>query len=293
MSPFDRTLMSPFECYTTLLNRPTTTYSVAWLAPISIPRTYLGGQEPTNLRSEDLPHSPKPGSKRCDGHGRCYLARDGSSFIALPALGTLRAGIETMKTPMTFLRLCFGAGAIGLAVWDYEPAQAADAQAPIKQTAAINHPPSALELTTRRAEAGDIEAQVALGVMLTQDESLKRDNREGARWFRRAAECGSKWGQYHLAIHYENYLCEPWTAAAWYRKAAEQGLAEAQERLGRMYAIGKGVKQDSSESSKWFQKAANQGVTAEQKKLRLNEELRVAAYQAELEGVFESCQPAE
>jgi len=45
-------------------------------------------------------------------------------------------------------------------------------------------------------------------------------------------------------------------AAKWYRKAAEQGDANAQYNLGFMYKNGQGVKQDYQEAAKWYRKAA-------------------------------------
>ena len=48
-------------------------------------------------------------------------------------------------------------------------------------------------------------------------------------------------------------------AAKWYQKAAEQGLAEAQNNLGDMYYYGRGVQKDYTEAAKWFRKAADQG----------------------------------
>jgi uncharacterized protein len=53
-------------------------------------------------------------------------------------------------------------------------------------------------------------------------------------------------------------------AAAWYRKAAEQGLADAQNNLGSMYAKGQGVPQDYEQSIAWYRKAADQGLAAAQ-----------------------------
>jgi uncharacterized protein len=44
-----------------------------------------------------------------------------------------------------------------------------------------------------------------------------------------------------------------------FRKKADQGDAEAQVALGRMYAAGQGVPQDDAEALKWFRKAADQG----------------------------------
>jgi len=47
-------------------------------------------------------------------------------------------------------------------------------------------------------------------------------------------------------------------AASWYRKAAEQGLAVAQNNLGRMYELGRGVERDKDKAALWYRKAAEQ-----------------------------------
>ena len=47
-------------------------------------------------------------------------------------------------------------------------------------------------------------------------------------------------------------------------QAAESGDAEAQFKLGALYANGKGVKQDSKAAAQWLRKAAKQGWTAAQ-----------------------------
>ena len=48
-------------------------------------------------------------------------------------------------------------------------------------------------------------------------------------------------------------------AAQWFHKAAEQGLAEAQYQLGKMYHHGKGVSQDLLQATKWYCKALKKG----------------------------------
>ena len=48
-------------------------------------------------------------------------------------------------------------------------------------------------------------------------------------------------------------------AASWYSKAAEQGHAAAQANLGFMYDTGQGVRQDYAKAVEWCQKAAEQG----------------------------------
>ena len=44
-----------------------------------------------------------------------------------------------------------------------------------------------------------------------------------------------------------------------WRPLADKGNPEAQNRLGTMYYLGKGVKQDETEAAKWFRRAGDQG----------------------------------
>jgi TPR repeat protein len=53
-------------------------------------------------------------------------------------------------------------------------------------------------------------------------------------------------------------------ALTWYRKAADQGDAIAQDALGTMYHDGRGVPQDYSEATRWYRKAADQGFAEAQ-----------------------------
>ena len=48
-------------------------------------------------------------------------------------------------------------------------------------------------------------------------------------------------------------------AAVWHRRAARLGDARSQYRLGHMYALGQGVREDRDRSVKWLTKAAEQG----------------------------------
>lgn len=49
-------------------------------------------------------------------------------------------------------------------------------------------------------------------------------------------------------------------AVKWYRKAADQGYALAQNILGVMYALGKGVPQDYVQTHMWMNLAAANGL---------------------------------
>ncbi len=58
-------------------------------------------------------------------------------------------------------------------------------------------------------------------------------------------------------------------AVKWHRKAAEQGLSQAQYRLGFDYANGDGVKLDKAEALRWFRRAADQGLVEAQVEMGL------------------------
>jgi hypothetical protein len=53
-------------------------------------------------------------------------------------------------------------------------------------------------------------------------------------------------------------------AVKWYRLSAEQGVAQAQYKLGWMYSNGLGVPQDYKEAVKWYRLSAEQGVAQAQ-----------------------------
>jgi TPR repeat protein len=53
----------------------------------------------------------------------------------------------------------------------------------------------------------------------------------------------------------------------WYRLAAEQGVADAQARLGSMYLLGLGVPQDYVLSHMWLNIATAHADSEEQKKI--------------------------
>jgi uncharacterized protein len=94
----------------------------------------------------------------------------------------------------------------------------------------------------KKAEAGDVVAMVELG---------------------KAYDLGRNWGKtiqfYYVDTGDNDLLLDREKAAAWYGKAAEQGNAEAQGRLGRLFFEGSGVQQDFGKALELFQKAATQG----------------------------------
>src|SRR5439155_1020888 len=77
-----------------------------------------------------------------------------------------------------------------------------------------------------KAEAGDAESEVELGLRYDKGEGVAKDQAEAVKW---------------------------------YRKAAEQNYATAQENLGVCYVSGEGVAENLVEAYKWLLLAVRQG----------------------------------
>ncbi len=60
-------------------------------------------------------------------------------------------------------------------------------------------------------------------------------------------------------------------AAYWYRKAAAQGVDTAENNLGSLYALGRGVPQDYVTAAKWFIVAKASGTSVASKRLDIVE----------------------
>ncbi len=98
----------------------------------------------------------------------------------------------------------------------------------------------------------EIEPEPCALYLSTQSAELLQECRE-------AAEQGDADAQYKLGLMYavlgEGVPQDRQEAAKWFRKAAEQGDAGAQLLLGAMYREGHGVPQDYREAVKWYRKA--------------------------------------
>jgi len=115
----------------------------------------------------------------------------------------------------------------------------------------------------KAAEQGDADAQYYLARSYASGEGVAKDKVEAVKWYCKAAEQNNAWAQFNLGGCYDNgkgVAKDEIEAANWYRKAAEQGLAEAQFCLGVSYAYGEGVETNALEAEKWYLKAAEQGV---------------------------------
>ena len=120
------------------------------------------------------------------------------------------------------------------------------------------------------AKQGEVTAQYNVGICYLMGVGVEKDDREGAKWLRKAADQGFAYAQSNLGILYDNGVGvaeDDAEAVKWYRKAAEQGDAYAQFNLAMMYYNGKGVTKDYDEAVKWYRKAAEQGDASAQRNL--------------------------
>jgi len=135
----------------------------------------------------------------------------------------------------------------------------AGVQLAAQQTKADQKP---IEEVKAKAEAGDAESEVELGLRYDKGEGVAKDQVEAAKWCRKAAEQNLAEAQYNLGMCYykgEGLAKDRVEAVKWYRKAAEQNLAAAQLNLGLSYVKGEGVAEDLVEVYKWVLLAARQG----------------------------------
>jgi len=146
------------------------------------------------------------------------------------------------------------------------------------------------------AEAGQAEAQFDLGVLYAQGLGVRRDLSEASNWYGKAARQGNAEAEFALGQLYLRGWGVPrdeadalrwfdlansvesdgpptdWAlvegygmprdakqASYWYQLAADQGHAEAQFNLGRLFASGQGVKRDAEQAARWISAAATQG----------------------------------
>jgi TPR repeat protein len=122
---------------------------------------------------------------------------------------------------------------------------------------------NAVPALLKRADAGDVEAQSALGGLYLAGKGTPQDLTEGVKWSTKAANAGNVSAQFNLATLYTNGIGvskDMTEAAAWLEKAARQGHAGAQELLGLRYYAGLGVGKDELAAWHWLLAAAKQGA---------------------------------
>jgi TonB family protein len=115
-----------------------------------------------------------------------------------------------------------------------------------------------------RAEAGDAQAQTALGLAYSEGRGVPKDDAEAVQWFRRAAKHGDPAAQYYIGVCYASGLgvkADSEEAAKWWRKA-EKAEPRARARLGALYWNGEGVERDVKKAFQLTSSAAQDGNRA-------------------------------
>src|SRR5882762_8912054 len=113
-----------------------------------------------------------------------------------------------------------------------------------QQTKADQKP---IEEVKAKAEAGDAESEVELGLRYDKGAGVVKDHAEAAKWYRKAAEENYAEAQNSLGVCYEQgegVTKNQAEALKWYRKAAEQNYAKAQHNLAHCFDTGEGVAKD-------------------------------------------------
>lgn len=98
------------------------------------------------------------------------------------------------------------------------------------------------------AYAGDAEAQLSLGYMYLRGEGVEQDDERAFIWTKKSAEQGLAQAQNELGRAYEQMKHDNNKAIEWYKKAAAQGYQDAQKNLDRLYENG-GTSQTASKKS--------------------------------------------
>jgi TPR repeat protein len=115
------------------------------------------------------------------------------------------------------------------------------------------------------AYAGDVNAQVHLGVIYLTGDGVAKDDAEAVKWLRKAADQDSALAERYLAEMYfkgRGVPADNEEAAKWLRMAAEHGDAQSQYNLGVLYTQGLGVPRSLKEAANWMRKAAEQSLAA-------------------------------
>lgn len=118
----------------------------------------------------------------------------------------------------------------------------------------------------KAAQQGNIDGENSLGVLLAN----RQDYTDAVPWFQRAADQGNPSAETDLGIlnlNGDGVKQDATVAAALLQKAAVQGAAQAQFILGELYEHGQGVKQDYIEAYKWLKLAQMQGAPNADKEL--------------------------
>lgn len=113
----------------------------------------------------------------------------------------------------------------------------------------------------QKAMQGDIVAQYYLGKAYASGKGIKKDLKQAAAWYRKAADNGNVDAQNNLGTAYwygHGVLKDQEEAMSWWRLASNEGNAAAQTNLGMAYATGQGINKNMTKAINLWRKAAEQ-----------------------------------
>jgi serine/threonine-protein kinase len=128
---------------------------------------------------------------------------------------------------------------------------------------------AALPLLQQAANLGEVRAMEELGELYLEDGPTKNE-KEAARWYRKAADAGSSAAMLYLGSMYTDGTGVTQSddeAARWWGKAANAGNPAGMYDLGTLYEEGRGVPRSAAKAKELYQKAANLGNDEAKKRL--------------------------
>lgn len=117
------------------------------------------------------------------------------------------------------------------------------------------------------ANAGNVNAQVQLGVIYLTGDGVTKDDKEALKWLRMAADQDNALAERYLAEMYfkgRGVEASNMEAAKWLKMAAAQGDAESEHNLAVLYEQGLGVMHNVKEAANWMRRSAEQNFAASQ-----------------------------
>lgn len=126
----------------------------------------------------------------------------------------------------------------------------------------MNTPAPTRQQIEDAAQAGDAQAQAALGQWLLDGRDGAPDAQQALQWFLKAAAQQHAMGMNMVGRCHENGWGTPvdyFAAANWYRQAARTGLDAAMYNYANMLQAGRGVAQDHATAVALYRDAADMG----------------------------------
>lgn len=140
---------------------------------------------------------------------------------------------------------------------------------------------TATEWYAKAAASGNSDAQNALGRCYEKGIGVDKDEKKAFEFYSLSAnnqKSPNPSVQYKLGKYYEEGGLgidkDPKKAAEWYKKASKNGVAEAENALGRCYENGNGVEKDEKKAFELYKSAVDRGEKAPQSL----ENLQIAQY---------------